>query len=232
MSETIQDTTPEPEAVSEAPEAAPEAPPEPDPKEAEARLNKRIAFLRAQASTAQRERDQFAARLAAVEAQARQAQPQQQPVDPQIQQAIQAEAHRISEHERTQERIQAFHAEGREAYPDWPQRMNDLQAMGADAEMANLLVSMTGGHKIAAALRDEPEELERIAALRGERARAIALGQYAAKLAATPTRQISRAPPPPKPVQGRVAPVFNEQQATTDQLVDFYAKQAMERRRH
>jgi len=234
MSETQEQPGPETEAPVPAPEAPPEAPQEDDPKEVEGRLTKRIAFLRAQATTAQRERDQFAARLAAVEAQARagangQGQPQ---YDAALQQAIQAEAQRIAGGERIKERIESFHSAGREAYADWPQRMTDLQSMGADPGFAQLLIEMPNGHKVAAALRDEPDELERIAAMSSERSRAIALGQYAAKLAATPARQVSRAPAPPRPVQGRVAPQFDPYQETdTNKLVDYFRKQDFERRR-
>jgi flagellar motility protein MotE (MotC chaperone) len=195
-------------------------------KEAESHFNKRIGYLRAQVSQAARERDEVAARLAALEAQVRAGgQPQQQP-DPQIQQIIQTEAQKLAEAQRTQERIATFHAAGRAAFPDWTERCNDLQAMGADAQIAALLVEMPDGPRIAAALRDAPEEIEHIASLRGERARAIALGQFAAKVAAAPARPMSRAPAPPRPIQGRVAPA-----ATVDQLLDYYSRQAMERRR-
>ena len=94
-----------------------------------------------------------------------------------------------------------------------------------------LLVEMQDGHKVAAALRDAPEEVEHIASLRGERARAIALGQFAERMAGRPTRNVSRVPAPPKPISGRASPVFNQQQATTDQLVKFYSDEAMEKRR-
>jgi hypothetical protein len=231
MSETEHDNPAlEPEGAT-APSEAPETPAEEQPTEREkeqaSRYDKRIGYLRSQATQAARDRDEMAARLAAIEMQLRaggQAQP-----DPQ--QIIQAEAQRLAEQQRTQDRINSFHSAGRDAYPDWQQRCNDLQAMGADAQIAALLVEMPDGHRIAAALRDTPEELEHIASLRGERARAIALGQFAERATAKPTRAVSRAPAPPRPIQGRASPVFNEQQATTEQLVEHYARQAMEQRR-
>ena len=235
MTETT-NTALEPEGVaapSEAPDGhAPETPAEEQPtereKESESRFNKRIGYLRSQASQAARDRDELAARLANLEAQLR-AGGQQQP-DPQAQ--IQAEAQRLAEQQRTQDRINSFHAAGRDAYPDWQQRCNDLQAMGADAQIAALLVEMQDGPKVASALRDAPEELEHIASLRGERARAIALGQFAERMAARPTRSISRAPKPPPPVTGRANPQYNEYQETdTNKLAAFYAAQDMERRR-
>lgn len=231
MSETEHRPQDEPE-VPVTPAEAPETPAEEQPtereKEAESRFNKRIGYLRSQATQAARDRDEMAARLAALE-QRLQAGGQQVQQDPQT--IIQAEAQKLAEQQRTQDKINTFHAAGRDAYPDWTQRCSDLQAMGADAQIAALLVEMPDGHKIAAALRDTPEELEHIASLRGERARAIALGQFAERQNARPARNVSRAPQPPRPIQGRVAPQFNEQAATTDQLVRYYAEQAMERRR-
>lgn len=242
MSETEHPPAPEPEpspAPADAPQPAPAEPPAPGEegaqpsereKEAQARFDKRIGYLRSQLSASQRDRDQFAQRLATLEAQMRGGQ-QQQAIDPQLQQVIEQEADRRAAAQRTQDRITTFHEAGRAAYADWTERCNDLQAMGADAEIAALLVDMPEGHRVAAALRDAPEEIERIASLRGERARAIALGRFAAQVADTPARNVSRAPRPPPPVQGRVAPRFIEQQATPDQLVEFYSRQAMERRR-
>jgi hypothetical protein len=234
MSETEHDTPLEPEGAV-APSDAQETPAEEQPsereKEQETRFTKRIGFLRAQVSQAVSDRNEFAARLAALEGQVRATGQTYQPADPATQQVINAEAQRIAEAQRTQERIATFHSAGRDAYPDWQQRCSDLQTMGADAQIAALLVEIPEGHKIAAALRDAPEDMELIASLRGERARAVALGQFAERLAARPTRNVSKAPAPPKPVSGRVNPSFVEQQATTAQLVDFYAAQAMERRR-
>ncbi len=54
--------------------------------------------------------------------------------------------------------------------------------MGADANFAQLLVEMPDGVRVAGALAADPAEVERIAGLRSERARAVALGKYAATL--------------------------------------------------
>jgi hypothetical protein len=234
MSETDPNTQPLPDGA-ETPSDAPETPAEEQPsereKEQESRFTKRIGTLRAQLTQAGRDREELAARLASIEAQIRANGQTIQQADPATQQVINAEAQRIAEAQRTQDRVQGFHSAGRDAYPDWQQRCTDLQAMGADSQIAALLVEIQDGHRVAAALRDAPEDLEHIASLRGERARAVALGQFAERLAAKPTRNVSRVPAPPKPVSGRVNPSFVEQQATTAQLVDFYAAQAMERRR-
>lgn len=197
---------------------------------------KRIARLTARFSQTARERDELAARIAQLEA----AQTAGTP-DGDRAAEIRAEAQRIVAAERTQERIAAFHEAGREAYPDWQDRCASLVAMGADAQMSQLLIEMKDGPKVAAALHDDPDELERIAKLSTPTARAIALGVYAGRLETVGNgshgpagsggvlpsgRAVSRAPAPIRPVQGRAAPVFNEYTATTEQLTEYYAKQA------
>jgi hypothetical protein len=129
-----------------------------------------------------------------------------------------------------------FHEEGQAQYPDWDQKTKDLMAMGADAGIATLLIEMPGGVRVAAALADDPAELQRIANIESERKRAIALGKYAATVddapparAAVATPQVTRAPAPIRPVTGRASPQFNEYTATADQLGDFYMKQNLER---
>ena len=66
---------------------------------------------------------------------------------------------------RAEERLltRRFHEEGAAAFPDWKQRCDDLMKMGADAQIAKLLVDTPGGVKIAAALAEDPAALERIA---------------------------------------------------------------------
>jgi len=235
MSETTEEQpggvpeTPPPEP-QEAPPAPPDPPPAKEAGEAEDPVERRIARLTARLSSAARERDEFAARLAALE-QYQRTQAPQQPVDAQFEQAVEARAQQKSQADRMQEKVRTFHETGAAEYPDWRQRCTDLQAMGADSQIAELLVEMPGGAKIAAALSNDPEAVERIASLRGERARAIALGQFAAKLEAEPARNVSRAPPPPKPIQGRAVPTFNEYKAEANDLVTYYMQKDMDSRR-
>jgi len=151
-----------------------------------------------------------------------------------LQAYVRTEAQKIATEERERERVVAFHEAGKAAHADWQQRCDSLQAMGADAGMARIMVEMGGeGARVAAALADDPEELERIAGIRSEHGRAIALGKYAATLPAArpPRTPVSRAPAPIRPVTGVANPVFNEFTATPEQLVEFYSKQAMDRRR-
>jgi hypothetical protein len=133
-----------------------------------------------------------------------------------------------------EERAQRFHEEGRSQYPDWAERAKDLMEMGADAGFAELLLELPDGAKVAGALHDDPEELQRITSLRTERARAIALGNYAASLAPRTTRtpRVSNAPAPIKPLSsGTARAAFNEYTASADELAEYYAKQAMDARR-
>jgi hypothetical protein len=101
-----------------------------------------------------------------------------------------------------------------------------------------LLVEMPDGVRVAGALAADPEAVERIAGLHSERARAVALGKFAATLgadtgngharAAAPL-PVTRAPAPVRPVTGRASPVFNEYTAPPEQLVDVYLKRDLER---
>jgi hypothetical protein len=133
-------------------------------------------------------------------------------------------------------RTETFHQQGAAAYGDWKQKCDDLVAMGADPGFAQLLVEMPDGVKVAAALAGDPTEVQRIANLRSERARAVALGKYAAMIegdaparAAAPAASVTRAPAPIRPVTGRAAPTFNEYSADAQTLVDRYMKENLER---
>src|SRR5215472_14225836 len=217
---TEQTTPPE----QETPPAPPERPHEEDQQA------RRIARMSARMASMARERDEMAQRLASLEAQARAAAPPQPPPDPQLQAAVRAEAQQISAAERFEEKKAAFHQAGREAYPDWEQRMSELQGLGA-VPISSMFLELPNGHRVAAALRDNPEALEEILAYRTQEARAVALGKYVQQIAAAPARNVSRAPPPPKPIQGRVSTQFDPYAPSnsTDRLVDFFSKQAMDK---
>jgi hypothetical protein len=242
MSETSTLTDPQPNAPSvdpptPAPDPAPAAdpapapadPPEPTEEEktkARDEEGRRVAQMRARLGATERERDQLAAELAAWRA--RGGAPPQDPT-PEQQQALLREQIRAEEAGKI--RAERFHEEGTVQFPDWQKRCGDLMAMGADAGFAQLLVEMPGGVKVAAALADDPEEVQRISAIRNERGRAIALGRYAATLetvtgatARTQSQPVTRAPAPIRPVTGRASPQFDEYRASAQELVDHYLK--------
>jgi len=208
----------------------PPAPPEEAQKERESRLDRRITGLRIQLSNSERARQETAQEVEALKAQLRAMFPQPPPPDPQHQAAVRAEAQQISAAERFAEKKEAFHAAGREAFPDWEQRMSELQGLGA-VPISSLFLELPNGHRVAAALRDNPEALQEIMAHSTQEARAVALGKYMQQISAAPTRNISRAPPPPKPIQGRVSTQFDPYASgnSTDRLVDFFSNQAMQK---
>lgn len=211
--------------------AATETPAEPEPPKP-SRTDRRIAALSARLSAGEQERQRLAQE---VEQYRRQSQPQpDKPITPDdipriVEERVAAQlAQRVE-----QERAEAFHASGKAEFKDWTERCQSLMQMGADAQFAQLLIETPDGAKVAGALADDPEELERITGLKSERARAVALGRYAATLetrepAAKPANKL---PPPIRPINGATARTpFNETTATAQQLVDFYTKQAMQKR--
>lgn len=152
---------------------------------------------------------------------------------PEAQQAIQAEAERLYQQRVASEKVDSFHNAGKSAYTDWQEKCAALIEMGGDAQFAELLVDMPDGARVAAALADDPEEMERIAGLKTERARAIALGKYSAAMEAKGAlaKPVSKAPPPVVPLRsGQVRTVFNESTATPEQLVEYYSKQERTKR--
>jgi len=226
---------PEPTPGTGAPEPdAPEQTPEDEQKAARDKEDRRIAQLRARLGAAERERE---AQRAELEVYRRQAQ-QQAPTEETPEQQYQRVRAQIRGEVEAQLRQEAFHAQGNAAFPDWRQRCDDLMAMGADPGLAQLLIEMPEGVRVAASLASDPDALERIANLRTERARAVALGKYAATVEDTPParlasapRQITQAPAPVRPVTGRANPQVNEYRLTAQQLVDKYSREAMEARR-
>lgn len=241
MSDTTHPAEPEPTPTPQPDPPATDQPPAPPagepegqprdeqgrfkaPDEGRARFDRRLGVFRAQVTQLARERDQFAARLAALEQGRVAGQPQ---VDPQLQAYIEQQAEQLAERKLTDSRVKSFHEAGAQRYPDWQQRCTDLQAMGADSQFAQLLVKMPEGAKVAGALRDDPEEVERIASLAPDD-RAFALGQYAARLEAAPTRQVSRAPAPPKPLPGRSAPQPDPYRMDANDLARLWMHEALE----
>jgi hypothetical protein len=144
-------------------------------KERAAALERRLAEMEARISQANGEPGQNGV-------------PQDWMQHPQVRQAIEARA-------AEEARVQAFLQAGASEFPDWDKRRHDLIEMGADANMAQLLVEMPQGHRVAAALYDHPDELERIADLKTERARAVELGKFAARVEARRAASVSPQPP-------------------------------------
>ena len=238
MSETTETpdggTPPEPQPTpasepTQQPEPA-EDTPQREAEEARDKEDRRIAQLRARLGAAEREREQQRAELEHYRRQAQQYAPTEETPE-QALARIEREADARAEAKIAAKR---FHEEGRAAYRDWGQRTQDLIDMGADPNMASLLIEMPGGVRVAAALAEDPAELQRITSIQSERGRAIALGRYAASLeagdggnghAAQPARQVTRAPAPIRPVTGRVNPQVNEYTMNAQQLVEKWTSE-------
>ena len=92
--------------------------------------------------------------------------------------------------------IDALVAKGRAEYQDFDDRSGYVVALASNMdELRDAIAGMPDGHRVVAALADDPDEAARILALRGTRL-GRAIGEFAAKAAkpaAAPT------PPPPKP---------------------------------
>jgi len=243
MSETIgTEATPAPEpAETPAPESTAAPPLGADTEEQEQsqeqkeaareKEDRRIAQLRARLGAAERERERQAVELEFLRRQAAQHAPAEETSEMRMAR-IEREADA-----RAEERLltRRFHEEGAAQFADWKQRCDDLVKMGADGQLAKLLVETPGGVRIAAALADDPTALERIANIQSLHGRAVALGKYAATLESEPRavaeRTVSRAPAPIRPVTGRAAPQVNEYSMSGQQLVDRYMQQNIERQR-
>ena len=232
--------TPAPATDSGEPTPSPESTPEQEqkPKREADEEGRRVAALRARLGAAEREREAQRAELEFYRRQAAQ-QPRAEETPEQAAMRLRAEVRGEVE---AQIRTETFHAQGANQYPDWRQRCDDLMKMGADAGFAQLLVEMPEGTKVAAALAEDPAAVERIASLRSERARAVALGKYAATIEDTPgsspgrpapatPRPVTSAPAPIRPVTGRAAPQLNEYTMSAQQLADHYFKQNLERQK-
>jgi hypothetical protein len=232
-----QPAVPDPSPPESTPDT-PDAPAEQDDGEApQSKRDRRFAELSARSSA--RERD-----LAALRAEndfMRRQLAGHSPQDDTPEQAAQRLRMEVRAEVEAEIKQTNFHSLGQSQYSDWPERTQRLIDMGADPNIAQLLLDMpvSEGVKVAGALADDPEALQRISSLRTERGRAVALGKFSAMIDdAAPARvnghsappiPVTRAPAPVRPVTGRASPVFNEYTATDQQLADFYYNQNLQK---
>lgn len=221
-------------------------PAEPGAEEA-TRAQKRIAKFTAQLA-ASGEREAALAREAAelrarIAGPAAPAAPVSAELQAQIDAAVRADR-AAQEAERSKraadDRAASFHRAGEKLATDWHERCSELMDMGADGEIAMMLLDLDeDGPKVAMALSEDPVALRRIADYpAGSRARALALGRYAASVeageqrpaAAPAPRPVTGMPAPIRPVTGRAAPAGPGPNSTAQEWTDFYAKEAMAKR--
>ena len=244
MSETTE-TTPaaEPEPTpTPAPESTPAETEEQPQREADEEHkrggDRRIAVLTAQLSAQQREREALRAENDFFRRQLQQQAPEQDTPE----QAAQRLRMQVRAEVEAEIKVKNLHAQGYAQYADWDERRQRVVDMGGDAGFAQLIVDMPPSEavRVVAALAEDPEALQRIVKLEGERARAVALGKYAATVDAdeggTPRAprtapQVTRAPAPIRPVTGRASPQVNLYTMTGEQAVDYFMKENLEKQR-
>jgi hypothetical protein len=208
-------------AASEAETEAPSSRP--------SREDRRWAALSAKFSAAVQEKGRLEAEVEALRQRAAPPPADEPHLTPEQQAVVNRRVQAELVNARVQDSVERFHEQGRAAYgaKDWQERCANLVSMGADAGLAALLVDTPDGTRVAAALADDPEALEGIAAIKTERGRAIALGKYAATLgdkAPPASRAVSRAPAPIRPIGGNANTSPNEYVMKSENLVEMYSK--------
>lgn len=203
---------------TDAAQAAPETPQEgteeakPEPAK-QPRGDRRFAHLQARTSDAIRRAEDAERRAEAAEAMVRQQSGggEQQQRQPSNRDEVVAEAQRIVAEERIRERRQLVIDAGvREHGSDaWNEKTGMLNTLGALArpDFMEALVDLPEAPALVVRLADDPDQLMALLAKRPA-AMAAAMGRMAAEMAvAEKPKEISRAPPPVKPVSGgRAAP--------------------------
>ncbi len=201
------------QAAPEAPQEGTEEEPKPEPKQP--RGDRRFAHLQARTSDAIRRAEAAEQELEAARALLRQNQNggggEQQPRQPSTRDEVVAEAQRIVAEERVRERRQLVIDAGVKEHgaETWNEKTAMLHTMGALArpDFMEALVDLPEAPALVVRLADDPDQLAALLAKRPA-AMAAAMGRMAAEMAvAEKPKEISRAPPPVKPVSGgRAAP--------------------------
>jgi hypothetical protein len=196
------------------------------------RAERRIAALSARLAAGENERQRLAAEVETLRRAQNPPAAEEPPKPEDIPRLVEERAAAIAEQRALQTRVQTFHEAGQKEYTDWRERCSSLIQMGVDGPLSEVLLELPA--TVTAALADDPEELERIVGLKSERARAIALGKYAASIEGKPAPVaapvVSRAPAPIRPIGGNARVELNEANMTAQQLVEHYSKQAMKAR--
>lgn len=197
------------ETKEEAPqEAQPEQPTEDKPAEKKTPwFVERIARQREELARERQQREELNARLAALEQQGQQHDPnqtqQRMPSPAELQRMVQAEAQRIAEQNAYQQKLVSFDSAGRKDYPDFVDRCNTIASLGAgdNPVFMQAVTSMDDGHKVVAKLAENPQKAIEILSLPPV-AMAVALARYADSTPAPKPPPVSTAPKPVKPISG------------------------------
>ncbi len=195
------------------------------------RTEKRIATLSARMAAQ-------AAHIERLEAD-RQARQQQPPADsdPETERRIEERVTRRIAEIQAEQKVVEFKIEGNKLTPNFQDRCNDLIDMGCDTAFSHILLELPNAAAVAFALSEDPAAVQEIVGLKTPTARAIALGKYAATIEGTPPPmpRVSRAPAPPRQVNGTQRVEFNPYTAGNSSdgnaaLTDYYMKEQMRAR--
>jgi hypothetical protein len=198
----------------------------------------------AAASRADRRIAAMSARMAAQAAQIerleaeRQARAQQpQTGDPDTERLIEERVSRRIAELQAEQKVVEFKVEGAKLAANFQERCNDLIDMGCDADFSHILLQLPNPAQVAFALSEDPAAVEEMVKLKTPTARAIALGKYAATIEGRPAPmpRVSRAPAPPRTVNGSNRVEFNPYTAGNSAdgnsaLTDYYMKEQMRAR--
>lgn len=207
--QTAEDAAPaETPANGEMPEAEkPAEETEPEQPKKQPWFVERIAKQREQIAQERQQREELAARLAALEAN----QPQQDPNAPkpqlspeQLQQMVRAEAARIAEQTAMQEKLKSFDQAGRKEFGDraFIERCNTLASLGASENPAfmQIVTDLDDGPRVVSHLAEHPEKAIEVLGLPPLRM-AAALARLSGQQTAKPP-PVTKAPAPVRPVGG------------------------------
>lgn len=195
------ETTVDPEAEAES---EPKAEPEPEAKE-EKSDDEQSEFEKRLARLAFKERE-ARNRARALEEEVARLRGQAPPLSPDdaTEKLVQERAAALAAQQVFNDKANAVHRQGLETFPDFQQRLNELHAAGVNLTnpMVEAAIDVGDAHKVIHYLARNIDEAETIVALPPARMGA-ALAKIAAKIAATPVRSVSKAPPPIKPLGGK-----------------------------
>jgi hypothetical protein len=209
---------------------------------------KRFGELTRKAREAERRAEDLQARLDAIERGETadpqpegetQPKPRQQPTQQQPETDVERAAERLVEHREYSKRVTSMIAAGEAAFDknDFTQKCNLIADIGGEAvpEFMRIVTDsdvVTDGHKVIAALADDPDEAERILSLNPVKM-ALALTKLSEKLAKPVPKQVSKVPAPVEPVNGaaRATTRLDDPNIPMDDFAKEFLKGAAARRR-
>lgn len=155
------------------------------------------------------------------------------PTSEELQKLVEAKAQEVVTQRQYNDRVQNWFKGGVKEYgqDDFNDKCNTVANLGA-ADRPEFMQIVTDpeivpdGHKLVAALADDPHEAMRILAMPAV-TMAAALAKYADKIGKTPAKAISKAPEPFKPVDGTAN--VNDEPSEKDSEEDWFRKRGAQK---